>query len=536
MATAMAARSWSRSLSMLSMLSLLLLLLLGTSCAAVAVAEDRGADIETGAATSIAMPSASSLQPLAPPHVDLLSLARLAFAQLDLVHTFAETADVTATAASTIQPTDESIMDDLSVLVERRCAPRARPRPHVEPTSTGMPRSHSSAGVGLWSTPADGRARGHSPDADRAVRAQRRLCEIIQQRMEWQTNSTMGAAASAAAHSAEHAQSAQSHDGMEDGLSSPDGLSLVCPPFATLNASDASTNPECLSLYEFWSGLEAVSQTLALPGWGTATPVCEWRGIQCDDSNNTVVGIDLSGGSDQLSLFGKPPTLFRGLANLTTLSLADNCLFGDVSIWLHRDNLPGANSGGLRELKLNGNCLSVGISLVGTVPSDLHESTPLLEHLDLSYLWLVQLDTAQLPRWTQLVHISIGNSAAIGDLTCLDAAPPLARLVYLHAPECPLMTSAPLPALKEFESLKEIELTNTPLSGELPAEWQSLPSLDIVRLGNCGLGGDLHEWSHPQVTWLGLGGNQFNGQHPTSAHPHGAAGWTQASSKCCCRI
>ncbi|CAN1328012.1 Leucine-rich repeat receptor-like serine/threonine-protein kinase BAM3 [Linum perenne] len=286
----------------------------------------------------------------------------------------------------------------------------------------------------------------------------------------------------------------------------------------------------------------------SLDSWGLSdfSSLCStWVGIQCDDSNRSVISVDISNSN----ISGTLSPVFAQLQTLTNLSLAGNSFSGEFPV-LHK--LPVLKllniSGNLFSGELNWNfsqmeSLSVldvyDNSFNGSLPEGV-TLLPNLTHLDFGGNYF----TGEIPKSyggmnRNLVYLSLkGNDlrgaipAEIGNLTNLQqlylgyfnqfiGIPPeignLVNLLHLDLANCKLRGAIP-PELGKLVKLDTLFLQTNDLSGSIPPQLGNLSSLKTLDLSNNVLTGpipiefaDLH-----QLTLLNLFINRLHGEIPPS--------------------
>ncbi|KAI4317383.1 hypothetical protein L6164_025255 [Bauhinia variegata] len=264
--------------------------------------------------------------------------------------------------------------------------------------------------------------------------------------------------------------------------------------------------------------LKALSPTPS--GWSSDTPCCEWKGINCDNSNR-VTSINLA--SKQLS--GTLRSDLNSLSQLTSLSLQSNAFSGPLpslanlsllqEVYLDFNNFTSIPAGcfqgltSLQTLSLSGNgdlapwtipteltqssslrTLELGsANVIGTIP-DFFDSFPSLQEIRLSYNNL----TGALPKsfgGSEISNLWLNNqeNGLTGTIEVLGSMPQLSQ-VWLHTNK---FTGA-IPDLSNCTNLSDLQLRDNDLTGIVPPSLMGMSSLKNVSLDNNELQGPMPEF------------------------------------------
>ncbi|KAF8027996.1 hypothetical protein BT93_E0799 [Corymbia citriodora subsp. variegata] len=279
-------------------------------------------------------------------------------------------------------------------------------------------------------------------------------------------------------------------------------------------------------------------------GWSSSASYCKWDGVNCDSSSR-VTSISLA----SQGLSGTLLPDLSSLSSLRTLSLQKNAFSGAVpnlanlaslqEIYLDNNNFTSVPAGAfagltsLQTLSLSNNFnldpwpipseLNQSSSLVtfyagnanvmGTLP-DFFGSFPSLQSLRLSYNNL----TGPLPpsfAGSGIQNLWLNNQAQglSGTIDVLSRMPALSQ-AWLHKNSF----TGPIPDLSKCESLFDLQVRDNELTGVMPANLTSLPSLKNVSLDNNKLQGPVPDNPNKiQLTYDGT--NSFCNTAPGPCSP-----------------
>ncbi len=212
---------------------------------------------------------------------------------------------------------------------------------------------------------------------------------------------------------------------------------------------------------------------------------CQWFGVQCNDSNDAVVGLTLPFNR----LIGELPDQLSQLTQLQTLNLEGSVITSGIpsSLGQLADlvslNLNGTRVSGmipaqlgqlsnLQELLLSGN------QLVGAIPSELG-GLSMLQALDLHRNRLSGPIPPELGQLSQLASLSLFGNDLSGPIP--DELGDLSSLTELSMANNDL--SGPLPSeLGDLSQLRTLSLESNVLSGQLPGQIGQLSQLRSLQL------------------------------------------------------
>ncbi|KAL4618741.1 hypothetical protein ACB092_06G033000 [Castanea dentata] len=243
-----------------------------------------------------------------------------------------------------------------------------------------------------------------------------------------------------------------------------------------------------------------------MESWKEGTDCCSWDGVTCDSVRGDVIGLDLSCSW----LYGTIPSnasLFD-LPHLQRLNLASND-FNDSQI----------SSGFGRFAKLRYLNLSRS-QIEGEVPLELSHLSQ-LSSLDLSRNSWASFETSVVKRLVQNMtklrelHLDRVNMYSVSLTSFRNLSSSLASLTLEG---CSLGGSLPDLDIFGLENLRELNLGDNRLSGEIPSSFSSLKALSYLDLGWNYLNGPIPAsfGNLTKVTKLFLNSNNFTGQIPSS--------------------
>ncbi|KAJ4830881.1 hypothetical protein Tsubulata_049232 [Turnera subulata] len=272
--------------------------------------------------------------------------------------------------------------------------------------------------------------------------------------------------------------------------------------------------------------------------------LCSWTGIRCDETNRSVVSIDLS----NQNISGTLSPVITELRSLVNLSLPVNSLSGEFPHEIHKLTR-------LQVLNITSN-LFVGeidwdfsqlkeLQVLDVYDNSFNGSLPLgvtqlpkLRHLDFGGNFFTGTIPPSYGSMKQLTFLSLkGNDlrglipGELGNLTNLEqlylgyfnvfdsGIPPelgkLVNLVHLDIAKCQLKGSIP-PELGNLVKLDTLFLQTNELSGPIPHQLGNMSSMKSLDLSNNALTGDIPlELSGLQkLTLLNLFLNKLHGEIP----------------------
>ncbi|TYH56569.1 hypothetical protein ES332_D08G028600v1 [Gossypium tomentosum] len=252
--------------------------------------------------------------------------------------------------------------------------------------------------------------------------------------------------------------------------------------------------------------------TIDVESWNKSIDCCSWEGVECDNVNGHVIGIDLSHSCLDGSLFANN-SLFQ-LHNLQWLDLSSNYLRGSLlentSCLFHFH--------GLQRLNLSDNDFN------GTISSKLFSQLVSLTHLDLSYndfsfnSFESRFDGQgfdMLARNLTKLRNLVLDSVDMSDVALTSFLNLSSSLEHLSLSLCELHGELPTQVF-QLPNLKVLDLSvNANLTGYLPnTNWSS--GLELLDLCNCGFRGSIPAsfGNLTQIISVDLSINSLEGQIP----------------------
>ena len=279
-----------------------------------------------------------------------------------------------------------------------------------------------------------------------------------------------------------------------------------------------------------------------MKSWKADSDCCSWDGVTCNTQNGEVIGLDLSNSwlhgplNSNSSLFSLRhlqklnldsnnfssstiPSEFGQLVRLTHLNLSFSFLHGRIPL----------------EISWLSNLVSLDLSLNYFryfVGGDYYDHYKLLDlrriHLEalvqnMTYLRELHLDSvnisSSLPQ--SLANLSLLTSLTLSDCNLQVKFPSdiflLPKIQAIDLSYNPKLIGF-LPKFQSHSSLKELRLSDTNFSGELPSSIGNLKSLNYLDLSFSNFSGAIPPsiGNLSQLTHLSLSYNNFNGQLPST--------------------
>lgn len=273
-----------------------------------------------------------------------------------------------------------------------------------------------------------------------------------------------------------------------------------------------------LSLVKHWRDVPSLLQ---LSWKDSDSSPCLWAGVECDQKNQSVVALNLSG----YGISGQLGPEIAYLKLLKSVDLSINSFSGSIPSELGNCSL-------LEYLDLSGN------SFTGELPERLRNlknlryvnlrSNSLNGTLPESLFWIPSLNTIYLNNneFTGTIPSNIGNCSALQELhlsgNYLSGKIPAAlgtckSLVYLRMEQNQLEGHIP-PEIGKLVSLQALNLSQNCLNGEMPSELSNCRKLLHLDLSHNFLNGSISPTlsSLTALTTLTLSQNRLTGDIPTS--------------------
>jgi Leucine-rich repeat (LRR) protein len=293
-------------------------------------------------------------------------------------------------------------------------------------------------------------------------------------------------------------------------------LALAIPARAAVSKAERS------ALTALYKGTGGAKNWLDRTGWlGAVGTECSWKGVQCDQTGASVIGLALS----ENGLTGTLPASVGNLANLQALDLEGNALSGPLpktlgrlanlrTLYLGLNQISGAlprELGSLARLQI----LDLPFNRVsGSLPAELGNLAS-LQILNLQGNQITGSIPAQLGNLRLLTYLDLSSNQLSG------AIPPdlgrLANVQTLALDDNRL--SGPIPvALGSLSMLVELSLSGNQLSGVIPRRLGSLPALMFLDLESNQLGGPVPPELGNATALVGvlLSANRLEGTIPGS--------------------
>ncbi|KAL2317006.1 hypothetical protein Fmac_030882 [Flemingia macrophylla] len=257
----------------------------------------------------------------------------------------------------------------------------------------------------------------------------------------------------------------------------------------------ANQNREASALFEWKLSLDNQSQA-SLSSWTTRASPCTWEGIFCDESNSSVISIDVT----NFGLKGTLHTLnFSSFPKLQVLNVSDNSFSGTIPHQI-------ANLSTLTHLVMNDNAFN------GSIPKEIGE----LRSLEQLVLYENQLSGTIPPAIGMLVNIieiDLAHNSIYGTIPFIRN---LTNLQHLGLSNNSLFGHIP-PYIGDMLNLNALEIDFNAFSGSLPENIGNLTKLNILELNRNMISGSIPSSIGNMVNLeiLDLSRNNFSGVVPS---------------------
>jgi hypothetical protein len=258
--------------------------------------------------------------------------------------------------------------------------------------------------------------------------------------------------------------------------------------------------------------------------WMTGNNVCQWDGVECDDTNLVNRLVIFEKGMEGtippelallpleiVSLFsnkisGPIPTELAESKTLTYLDLDSNEMTGEIPAALFSENI--------ESLFLSNN------QFTGSLPTTIGDATN-LEQLWVNNNSIAGVVPEEIAGAQALVDLLLENNPLVWDLDEADSIFPeaikeLDALERLSMRNNGLKGEFPEFQLGDLPNLKELRLDDNSLTGDLTNSIENLPSLEIFSVSNNAVGGNIPVGLGELKTMklLDLSFNKFDGEIP----------------------
>ncbi|GLJ09888.1 hypothetical protein SUGI_0117800 [Cryptomeria japonica] len=275
-------------------------------------------------------------------------------------------------------------------------------------------------------------------------------------------------------------------------------LALISVAALSITLNAAVIPPDAESLL-------ALKQTLSgysLDDWrdGELSNFCNWTGVTCDSSNQSVIALNLQ----NKAIFGSLPLNFPTFTHLTTLNLSSNSITGPIPFSAF------ASCSALAFLSLDHN------NLTGTLPLSLSNCTE-LKILDLSVNELTGSVPSRLSKLSNLKQLNLRENNFTSPIrqslsNCTNLV--LLDLCFNYAINGTIPTGLGLLTRLQILCLSGNRLTRL-LSATVIS---NLTQLRILKVGHNGMSGAIPSWlgQMPFLEQIWMGGSRYEGSIPPS--------------------
>ncbi|XP_027355203.1 probably inactive leucine-rich repeat receptor-like protein kinase At2g25790 isoform X2 [Abrus precatorius] len=284
-------------------------------------------------------------------------------------------------------------------------------------------------------------------------------------------------------------------------------LTFICLFMFMLNFHSSHGEEELQLLLSFKASihdpLHFLSNWVTSSATATATTLCKWPGITCDNNTSHVNTVVISG----KNITGEVPSSIFQLPHVSSLDLSNNQLVGEITL-----NYSLSSLFPLRYLNLSNN------NLTGSLPRTLFSvSFSNLETLDLSNNMFSGNIPDQIALLFSLRYLDLGGNVLVGKIP--NSITNITTLQYLTLASNQLVGEIPKD-IGLMKNLKWIYLGYNNLSGEIPSSIGNLFSLNHLDLVYNNLTGPIPQsLGHlTQLQYLFLYQNKLTGPIPSSIY------------------
>ncbi|XP_049386192.1 receptor-like protein 7 [Solanum stenotomum] len=262
--------------------------------------------------------------------------------------------------------------------------------------------------------------------------------------------------------------------------------------------------------------------------WNESRDCCSWDGVTCDMLTGHVIGLDLSC-SLLLGTIHPNSSLFQ-LHHLRTLNLAYNDFYSssiphnigrltnlrhlNLSGSLFDGEIPTEISYLSNLVSLELDCFNCGLQLDERTFETIFQNFTNLEVVSLHSVNISSSIPVNISS-SSLRDMNLGNTNLRGVITESFFLLPKLEMLYLT---WNYLLEGVLPKIHPSNTLLELDISYTGISGELPDSVGTLSSLNLLNMYGCQLSGRIPDsvGNLTQIRYLNFGNNHFTGHIPST--------------------